>query len=358
MLVNDTHRRLWLRCEVYTLCKNLASVCKNAFFISVYISLSFFRRIEEKVETRIFILEIKLKHFLAVVYLISVRICDCQCIVKFVLNFIREIGSIGILFIQDILNLRILSGINFKTTAVKQVGSLCLCVSFDIHQIIDDLIGQFIFKVSINCIFGTGVFFLRLLNTEINVISQSIVILFLTDIVLIQHMLKNFFSSLLVAFRIRDWIKFGRVLGDTCQSCAFGKIQIPYVFIKVLSGSCLYTIGACTEVDGVQIILKDRILACLLFNLNCKVLLLELTGKSLKLSRFAGPVGKYIVFQKLLCNGTGTFGEITCGNGFYTCTQDTFYVNTVMFIKSFVLNSDYRMLKVCRNLVQGNGQSV
>ena len=171
-------------------------------------------------------------------------------------------------------------------------------------------------------------------------------------------MLENFFTSLLVAVRIGDRVKFGRVLCDTCQSCTFGQIQIPYIFVEILSSSCLYTVGSSTKVNCVQIVLKDSIFAGFLFNLNGKVLFLKLTCESLKLSRLAGPVCEYVILQKLLSNCTGTLGKISGGDSFYSCTENTFHINTIMFIKSFILNGDYCMLQIYRNLIQSNWQSV
>ena len=103
MLVDHTHGRLWLRCEIDTLCKNFTSVGEYACLIFVYISLSIFRGIEQKIEIGILILKIKLQHFLTVVYLISIRIGNRQGIVKFILDSVRIIGRICIFLIQDIL---------------------------------------------------------------------------------------------------------------------------------------------------------------------------------------------------------------------------------------------------------------
>ena len=64
-------------------------------------------------------------------------------------------------------------------------------------------------------------------------------------------MVKNLFTSLCIFLGILDRVVFGRSLGDTCQSCALGKIQIPHIFIKILTGSSLYTVCTCTKVDGI-----------------------------------------------------------------------------------------------------------
>ena len=172
-------------------------------------------------------------------------------------------------------------------------------------------------------------------------------------------MVKNFFTSLCIFLGILDWVVFGRSLGDTCQSCALGKIQIPHIFIKILTGSSLYTVCTCTKVDGIQVILKNHVLVADLFlNLNGKELLLKLTCKSLHLCRFVGPVGENVVLQKLLGNGTCTLGKASGSKCFHTSTKNTSYINSVMLIKTLILDSHYCMLQILRNLVNGNRKSV
>ena len=150
MLVDYTHGRLWLRCKAYTLCYNRASVCENTFLITVNITLTFFLRVKEQVKFRIFILEVKLEHFLAVVYFFTLRILDSQCIVQCILYIIRIIGRICIFFIKNLLDCRILCCINAQTTAVDKVLCLCSGISLNIHQVIDHLIDQFILKITVN----------------------------------------------------------------------------------------------------------------------------------------------------------------------------------------------------------------
>ena len=120
-------------------------------------------------------------------------------------------------------------------------------------------------------------------------------------------MLENFFTSLPVTVRIDDRVEFGRVLCDTCQSCTFRKIQIPYILVKILSCGSLYTVGTGTQVNCVQVILKNGVFISFFLNLDSKVLFLDFSCKSFQLSRFAGPVSKYVILEKLLCDRTGTF---------------------------------------------------
>ena len=43
---------------------------------------------------------------------------------------------------------------------------------------------------------------------------------------------------------------------------------------------------------------------------------------------------------------------------FYESTEDTSYVDSVVLVKTFILNGNYRMLQIHRNLFDGNRQTV
>ena len=171
-------------------------------------------------------------------------------------------------------------------------------------------------------------------------------------------MIQDFLPSLGVCFWIGDRIEFGRVLRDAGKGGTFRKIQIPYVFVKVFFGSGLYTVGTCTQVNGIQVILKNHIFVIFFFNLYRKVLLLELTCETFQLCGFVGPVSENIILQKLLCDGTGTLGKVTGGDRLHSGTCDTADINTVMFIKTLILNGYHCMLQTNRDLVQGDRKTV
>ena len=59
------------------------------------------------------------------------------------------------------------------------VGSLCLGISFNVHQVADDLIGNLIFEIRVNGTFFFGVLKLCGLDTGINVIIQCCIIFIL-----------------------------------------------------------------------------------------------------------------------------------------------------------------------------------
>ena len=70
---------------------------------------------------------------------------------------------------------------------------------------------------------------------------------------------------------------------------------------------CLNTIIAIAQVDGIQITFQNLVLVLqLFFQLDSQVLFLEFTFETFYY-RLIGPVFEYIIFQKLLGNGTGAF---------------------------------------------------
>jgi len=179
MLVNDSHGRLWLWRKVYTLRYYGASVCQDVSLVLIHILLTFLRRIKEKIKFRILITEIQLQHFFAVVCLFSIRALYSQCIIQFILNIGRIVIRVCIFLIKDLLHVGIQGCHNLQTTAVKKIGSLCLGISFNVHQVADDLIGNLVFKVCVNGAFFFCIFHLCSLNTGINIIVQCFVIFIL-----------------------------------------------------------------------------------------------------------------------------------------------------------------------------------
>ena len=183
--------------------------------------------------------------------------------------------------------------------------------------------------------------------------------MFLCNISLIDHMIQDFFTSLCICFRMLNRIVLRRVLCDTRQCRAFWQIKIPYILIKVFAGGCLHTICSGSEVDRIKIIFKNDIFVVNLFlDFNSQILFLNLTCKTLKPCRLLRPVCKYIILQKLLCNRTCTFWKISRGKVLYKSTENTSYVDTIMLIKTFILDCDNRMLKIHRNLINRYRKSI
>ena len=147
MLVDDTHGRLGLGSEAYPFCHYGAAVGENRLFISVHITLSLFLGVKEKIEFRIFILEIQLQHLFAVIDLLALRILDSESIIQSILHIVGVVLRIGIFLVKYLLDRRILRGINTQSAAVHQVLGLCSCISLDVHQVVDHLIDQFVLEI-------------------------------------------------------------------------------------------------------------------------------------------------------------------------------------------------------------------
>ena len=172
-------------------------------------------------------------------------------------------------------------------------------------------------------------------------------------------MLQYGYRTLAVGFRESDGIVGRGVLGDPGQYGAFREVQIPYVLIEILAGCGLYAVGTGTQIDGVQVILKDHgFIADLFLDLDGQVLFLEFSGKLLQKRGFLGPVGKYIVFQQLLGDGTGTLRKFPGGKSLDAGTQYTLHIDTVVLVKTLVLDGYHGILKVLRDLADGYGKPV
>ena len=113
MLVHDHDRGLRLRREGSLFCHDLASVCQDGLFISVHISLGCFLAVKQKRKIRtLILLKISFKHFITVAFFFSIGMLDSQRIIQKDLSPGWEIGRILVFFVTDLLNDRILCGVD------------------------------------------------------------------------------------------------------------------------------------------------------------------------------------------------------------------------------------------------------
>ena len=89
-------------------------------FVIVDVIIAFVYRIEQKVKCRIQILPVELaQHFTAVIMKLAVCGLDGQGPVHTVLCLVREVFRIYIFFIQDVLDLHVLRGVDTKTAGIQ-----------------------------------------------------------------------------------------------------------------------------------------------------------------------------------------------------------------------------------------------
>ena len=206
---------------MYAFPDDFTSICKNRSFISIYVSLSVFLTVEQQGKVCIFIVnKIGLQHFFAVVFCFTVWMFYRELIVKAYLAASREIIWICIFFVTDLLDGRILSGVNTKTTAVKCIVGLSLCIASLFLEVMDDLLSQFINKISVGLIYLFLLLF-YILNPFIYVVCQTFVILLFGNVILIQHMIQYSFTPFCIFFRIDSRIESGRVLADSGNDSTF-----------------------------------------------------------------------------------------------------------------------------------------
>ena len=106
----------------------------------------------------------------------------------------------------------------------------------------------------------------------------------------------------------------------------------------------LYFVIPEPEIDGIQIIFQNHVLGIFPlgsqvgFQLKCQIPFLEITLKAVDLP-LVHPVGKYIVFQQLLGDGTSALGKLeSVGDSFGKSPHDTADVDAIVFVKTFIFD--------------------
>ena len=82
------------------------------------------------------------------------------------------------------------------------------------------------------------------------------------------------------------WIKTHGLLNNTGQRGGLRQVQLTGVDTEVALSGGLNSVGAVTEVDGVQVALEDLILGILLFNGNGKAQFADLAGNGARTCSF------------------------------------------------------------------------
>ena len=149
---------------------------------------------------------------------------DCKRKFKTVLCCIQVISYICDFFVTDFLNLGILSCSDGQTTAVDQVVCLSFCVTFFGLKVLDKLLDKGINKVGIRlviCCYSRG-----FQDAVVYIVGNSLIILVLGDVSLIQHVIQNTFPPLRIIIRVLDRIVTGRILCDRSNHSTFRKSKI------------------------------------------------------------------------------------------------------------------------------------
>ena len=140
--------------------------------------------------------------------------------------------------IQDFLNLRILRGIDLQAAAVQRIERLGLGIPRLLYQILAHLVGHFIHKIGIDCTGGFR-FFVVLPDPGIHIIRHGILIFFLRDIALLQHILKHQGTPVRIILRVADGIISTGTFGDGRQHRRLRQGQFTDILSEIPVGRCL-----------------------------------------------------------------------------------------------------------------------
>ena len=156
------------------------------------------------------------------------------------------------LLIHNGLEIRVLGGIDGKSSGIQKIGGLGFCVAQLLLESRHDLLGQLVRKIGIGVLAFLG-HQIHILDPGVDVVGQGLLLVFLGDLSLFIHILEDHPPLFLVVFLtfFRQRIVFGRVLGDTGNDCGLGKGQVRNVLPKVLLGGGFHTQGVISQVNGV-----------------------------------------------------------------------------------------------------------
>ena len=274
---------------------------------------------------------------------------DAEGIVHAHLGSRGEIGKVGKFLVTDLLDCHILNGIDFQALGEQDLIGLLFCVALLFHEILDDLVDHGVHIVSVDrSLLSLGI---RLLNSGVNVVRHRLIVGFLGNVALFQHVVQNGLTPHCIFLRMGDGVIAGGVLGDTGQHRALGEIQLGNAFSEVTAGGGLNAVGAGTEVDGVEVILQNLLLADLFLQLEGQVLFLEFPAEAVDQGGFVHPAREDAVFQKLLGDGAGSLVEAAGSKTVNAGAENAADVNALVLVETLVLDGYDGMLEILRDLV-------
>ncbi len=268
------------------------------------------------------------------------------------------IGFVCHLLIADFLDLKILCGLDRQSPLINCLVCFWLRIAFDIYQIIKNIINDRVHKI---CVHGFFPHIIVFGNPAIHIICHRFIILFLRNISLFFHGIQHILSALCIFLWMKNGIVTCRILCNSGNNRTFRKCQLWHIFPKITLCCCLNPKGIASKVDGIQIIFENPVLVIyLFFQLYCQILFLYfplyLTFHLFHFGNitviFVCPLlTQHIIFNQLLRKCTCSLTEISGPDIRHQCPDNSFQVNTVMIIKTLILDRHYRMLQILRNLV-------
>ena len=260
-------------------------------------------------------------------------------------------GIINFLF-NNGLKLGVFGGIDGKAAAVEQAVGLGLIIPLLLHQVVDNLVGQGIHEVIRRIVRD---FIVHDGNTGVDVVSNGCVVFALVrNKAQLQHLLQDLLAAGVIVLGVLQGVVLGRILGDGRDTGRLGKGEVTDRLIEIALARRLDAKRILPQVDGIQVVFKDGLLAGDLFELNGQVLLLDLPVDFLLGRGFGGPVREVVVLQELLGNGRGALGKMPGGQSRKARPEDAPDIDAVVLVETLVLDGHESLLYIVGNLVDGH----
>ena len=160
---------------------------------------------------------------------------------------------------------------------------------------------------------------------------------------LVIHLTQDRLLPLFVVGFIIEGIIVGGQIGDAGDGGTFGQTELRNILSEIRLGSRLHAIASLPEVGNVEIPLHDLFLVVTLFQLQCAEDLCELS-----LHRYF--IMARHIFQHLLCDGGTSVGLAHGEKHVHQSAGGTVPVHPFVVIKAFVLNGNYCLFHIGRDL--------
>ena len=220
ILHHEGYLRLRRQADVFT--EDFVAGCHDRFFIQFDILIGFLLgSVDQVIGCGAVLTPVAAEHFRTVVFTLAVAFVYGQFVVQIPFGVGGEVALVRKGIVADLLDLRILCGIDLEAAAVEQCVGLGLIIACS-DQIFQYIVRQCIHEI---CIDG-GIFVLGIcdLNTGVDIICHGLIVFLLGDVALIEHIIQHFLAALHILFGMGDGIIAGRILCDGRYDCTFRQV--------------------------------------------------------------------------------------------------------------------------------------
>ena len=355
LLVHDHHGYLRLQHRIQGLCDDLVSLRQYRGFELVDGVLQRLRGTEQAVIALVLHIDAVIFDIvLAVMGLGSVRMEDGAPPGKAVFCRIIVVRVVDLL-VHDLLDRRILSGLDPQAAGIQQIRRLFFRKSQPLPEDADALLDEGVRKPGVGMIFRS-INGIHDLDPVIDVVRKSRLMLFRIDVALVLHVLQHLGPTLRIFLRMGQGIEPGGVFGNGSQHRALGKVQLADLLSEIAAGGHLDAQGIVAQIDGVEIIRDDLFFhlglvhSRLVFQHQGQIPLLEFSFIKGKAAFHASM--EHVVLDQLLGDGRTAAGILSRQHAPHR-TGNGPQVDAVVLPETLVLDGHKGVYQIVRQLLKG-----